>query len=343
MTDKQWDQLKQIIKGEIILPSPVGFIIDSPWLPNWAGMTICDYFTSDEKWFEANLKAIQTFPEIIFLPGFWSEFGMCSEPAAFGSKCIFPENEFPHAEKCINNPEMIPDLKVPDPETDGLAPFILNRLILNESKIHNVGCSIRFSVSRGPLNIASYLMGMTEFLSMMLLDPEKTHHLLDIITQYLERWHDLQKQTFTSIDGTFILDDILGFIGIDQFKEFALPYLKRIYKYDHSVKFLHNDANSQSTIPFLEELGINLFNMGFDVDLNLLKEETKHKVTMVGNIAPRDVLAQGSTEDVKQATLKLLINQRDLSHILFSCGGGMPPHVTTQNIKAFIHTVQSYK
>ena len=342
MTEQQWDQLNCIINGELQNPLPVSFIIDSPWLPNWAEMTIRDYFTHDESWFKANLKAVQTFPDVIFLPGFWSEFGMCSEPSAFGAKCRFPENEFPHAEKCILHPEMIDDLQVPNPETDGLAPFILNRLVLHQSKIQEMGHSIRFSVSRGPLNIASYLMGVPEFLTLMMTDPDKTHQLLDIVTRYLQEWHDLQHQTFQTIDGIFLLDDILGFIAEEQFREFALPCLKRLYDRDLSVKFLHNDANCASTVPFLEELGVNLFNMGFKVNLNQLKKETNNQITLVGNIPPRDVLAQGELIDVQKATLELLESLDDPSCVLFSCGGGMPPGVSTDNIRMFIETVHTF-
>jgi hypothetical protein len=70
MTDKQWETLIAVIRGETIAPLPVAFIIDSPWLPNWAGMTILDYYASEERWLGANLAAINAFPECIFLPGF---------------------------------------------------------------------------------------------------------------------------------------------------------------------------------------------------------------------------------------------------------------------------------
>ena len=132
MTDTQWDTLLKTIGGEIVNPLPAGFIIDSPWLPNWYGIKILDYFTNDELWFKANIKALETFPEIMFLPGFWSEYGMCSEPSAFGAKCIFPQNQFPHADKCIHSIEDINKIQKPNPETDGFNPFLLNRLKLNK-------------------------------------------------------------------------------------------------------------------------------------------------------------------------------------------------------------------
>ncbi len=340
MTDKQWNNLKDIVNGKILDPLPIGFIIDCPWLPNWAGMTIMDYFSSDELWFEANKKAIDTFPDVMYFPSFWSEYGMCSEPSAFGSRGVFPVNEFPHAHKTIHSVEDIANMPAPNPETDGLAPFILNRLKLNQKKIEAIGYKIRFSVSRGPLNIASYLMGTTEFLTTMMTNPDETHQLLTNITNYLDTWHDLQKQTFPSIDGIMMLDDIIGFIGEEEFKEFGLPYLKRLYNKDVSIKFFHNDAGYASSVTYLPEIGINIFNMEFESDLNELKELTEYKVTMLGNIPPRDVLAGGTPDDVKKATKALIDGIKDRSRVIYSCGGGMPPGVKTENIKAFIDTIR---
>ena len=65
MTDQQWETLLAVIRGEDIRPLPVGFIIDSPWLPNWAGYSILDYFTDGKIWFHSNMKAMETFPEIL--------------------------------------------------------------------------------------------------------------------------------------------------------------------------------------------------------------------------------------------------------------------------------------
>src|SRR5512147_535208 len=173
MTDREWADLKRVIAGEVLEPMPLGLIIDSPWLPQWYGANIIDYFSSDEVWRRANFEAIETFPEIMFLPGFWSEFGMCTEPSAFGARCTFPQNEFPHAHRVIVSEDMVDSLPSPDPRTDGLLPLVLNRLRLAQPRIEDAGHKIRFAVARGPLNIASYLMGTAEFLTMMMMDPGK--------------------------------------------------------------------------------------------------------------------------------------------------------------------------
>jgi uroporphyrinogen-III decarboxylase len=342
MTEKQWTRLLETLHGKETSPLPMGFIIDSPWLPNWYGIKILDYFTNDELWFKANMHAVKTFPDMMFLPGFWSEYGMCSEPSAFGVRCTFPPDEFPHARKSIYSVEDIYKLASPNPATDGFGPFMLNRLLLYRQKIEDEGHRIYFSVSRGPLNIASYLMGTTEFLLAMMTSPEAVHHLLNLITGYLAEWHDLQQKTFPTIDGIMVLDDIIGFIGEAEFLTFGLPYLKRIFDRNVKVKFFHNDADCRASLRYLPEAGINLFNMGFDITLNELKTLTGHRITMLGNIPPRDVLANGTRTDIEKAVKDLVCKLENKSRVIVSCGGGMPPGVSTENLELFTEVVRKY-
>jgi uroporphyrinogen decarboxylase len=341
MTDEQWKKLVSVIKGEVVDPLPVGFIIDSPWLPGWTGIPVLDYFTNEQLWFDSNLKAIERFPDIMFLPGFWSEFGMCTEPSAFGSKCTWHENELPFADKIIRDIQGISTICKPEPTTDGLLPFVINRLKHYQSQIEQSGHAIKFAVARGPLNIASFLMGTTEFLMAIRTDPDETRKLLGIVTDFIIDWLKLQAETFRSIDGIFILDDIVGFLGDDDFRQAALPYLKRIFQsLDVSVKFFHNDAPGLVCAPYLDEIGINLFNFSFEHSLDQMKKLTNNEVTLLGNIPPRDVLAAGTPEDVRNSVKAALDSVADRKRIVMSCGGGVPPDVSTENIEAFLSAVR---
>lgn len=336
MTNAQWQTLLAVIRGEKITPLPVAFIIDSPWLPKWAGMSILDYYTSEEHWLRANLRAIQEFPECIFLPGFWSEFGMCTEPSAFGAKCLFYENEFPFAERTIQSPEDIDRLTRPDPRRDGLLPFVIKRLQHCRPRIEAAGHSIRFAIARGPLNVASFLMGTTEFLVEMKADPDRIHQLLRLITDFLREWLVYQRECFPTIDGVLLLDDIVGFIGEADFKEFAQPYLKELFgALNVSVRFFHNDSPCRASAPHLGDTGVNLFNMGIEVALKDLQGWTEGKVALLGNIPPRDVLASGTPKDVETTVEQQFRSLSDTRRVLFSCGGGMPPGVPSENIHAF--------
>ncbi len=341
MTGKQWNKLLAVINGELVEPLPVGFIIDSPWLPGWAGISILDYFSSEQMWFETNLKAVRQFPDVMFLPGFWSEFGMCTEPSAFGSKCRWAENDLPFAEKIITDIQQVHSLSKPNPKTDGLLPFVLNRLKHYQSRIESEGHDIKFAVSRGPLNIATFLSDTTEFLIAFRTNPDEARKLLETVTDFIIDWLKVQAQTFPSIDGILILDDIVGFLGEDDFKQFGLPYLSRIFQsLDVAVKFFHNDAGGLVCAPYLPQIGVNLFNFSSDHTLAQMKKLTNNSVTLLGNIPTRDVLAAGSPKQVQNSVKAALDSVGDKSRIIISAGGGMPPGVSTENIEAVLSAVK---
>lgn len=342
MTDQQWATLLAVLRGERVAPLPTGFIIDSPWLPGWAGHTILDYFADKDLFFSDNMAAIQTFPDTMFLPGFWSEYGMCTEPSAFGAVSVWGENEFPSALKVIHTLADIDRLMPPNPRTYGLLPYVIKRLKHLEPRIEAAGHRVRFAIARGPFNIASYLMGTTEFLTALRTDPEPTHRLLDLVTQFLVDWIAWQRESFPSIDGLLVLDDIFGFVGPRDFERFGLPYLARVFDLDVTVKFFHNDAPCKSCAPHLAGVGINLLNFGIQHTLTEMKGWTGGRVTLLGNLPPRDVLASGTPEDVRKGVESMLGAVEDPSHLIVSCGGGMPPGVPTDNIRAFIDAVHAF-
>lgn len=340
MTDPQWKALCQLVRGELPAGKPLaGFIIDSPWLPNWFGVSILEYLAHDQVWFDANRRACELFPEAIFLPGFWSEYGMCSEPSAFGARCSFPDNEFPFAHPIIREVEEIDRIEEPNPATEGLLPMVLRRLKWAEPRMRDLGHSIRFSVSRGPLNIASFLMGATEFLMALKTDPDRMHRLLKIITSFLKKWHALQWQTFPSIQGIMMLDDLVGFIGEEDFREFGLPYLTELYAVDAKVKLFHNDAECAASARYYPQIGINLYNPGIQHSIKQINEWTGGKLAILGSIPPRDVLAKATPAEVAQAVAQ---QKRDVPagvRVMYSCAGGMPPGTSTENVRAFLDAV----
>lgn len=340
MTDAQWETLKELVEGRHAGRDLTAFIIDSPWLPGWYGITKLQYYTSDELWFEANRTAVETFPEVLFLPGFWSEYGMATEPSAFGAKVSWHEGSLPWAGPVLRDIADIAALEVPDPATDGLAPFMVQRLRNTEKKIRELGHAIRFAVVRGPLNVASYLRGTTEFMMDIIMHPDETHQLLDKITGYLLRALQYQKETFPTIEGIMILDDLLGFIGENEFRTFAVERMRKLFRaFEAPVRLLHNDAQGLITAAHLREMDVNIFNFSHEHSLDEIRRLAGPEVVLLGNLPPRDVLAALTPKEVAAETRKMIESVREPGPILWSCGGGMPPDVSTENIRAFLDTV----
>ncbi|NQU54118.1 MAG: uroporphyrinogen decarboxylase [Bacteroidetes bacterium] len=340
MTNKQWNNLLKTVRGEILDKPVTGFIIDSPWIPGWAGVSTLNFYSSEETWFQTNKKAIETFPDTIFFPGFWSEFGMCSEPSAFGAKMVWNDYSLPHADKIISDISEVGNIKMPNPKTDGLLPFLIQRLVNYQKPIQDMGHEIKFAVARGPLNIASFLMGTSELMMGFMMDPENSHKLLKTITDFTVQWVQHQKEMFPSIEGILLLDDIVGFIGDEECREYAVPYIKQIFNaFDSKLNFFHNDAQGLISTPYLKEMGVDLFNFSFEHSMKEIRELAGPEIALIGNLPPRDVLAAGTPEQVREETRKMVREFGDKNRVIWSCGGGMPHDVTTENINAFKETI----
>ena len=94
---------------------PMALIIDSPWIPGYLGIKHMDYFLDPELWFQSNLKIHQEFPDIIFVPSWWMEYGMAAEPSALGAKIKFWQDNTPseyHTLYHIEDIEKFPEYEV---------------------------------------------------------------------------------------------------------------------------------------------------------------------------------------------------------------------------------------
>ncbi len=336
MNDPQWQILLDVVAGKQLDPLPVGFYFDSTWLPGWAGMSVINYISNDRHWLDANTRLVETFPDVLFIPGFWAEYGMCTEPAAFGVTCVWLEEGFPFPKKRFADVSELLRVEKPDCRTEGFCPFAIARYQRCRHAIQGRGHKIRFAVSRGPMNLATFLLGQTEAILALKTDPEAMHRFLRIITEYLIDWLRYQVEVSPTIDGLLILDDMIGFLGEKDFREFVLPYFSQIAGcLDVRVKAIHNDCEGLITGRHLRQMGFNLYNFSFNHSISEMRQAAGEGVVLLGNIPPRDVLAFGTPEPVQRAVGDSLIGLDDRRWLILSCGGGMPQGVPTANIHAF--------
>ena len=335
MNSKNWDTIKKCCNMKNIEKAPVGLIVDSPWIPGYVGISTIDYFTIPEKWFEANLKVINDFPDIIFFPGFWAEFGMATEPSGFGCKISFYEDTTPQVHNILTSLDEFNKLSLPNPKTDGLMPFVLSIYKNMKSRIESVGHMLKIAVSRGPFTIASYVMGLSNFLTELKLNPQSTHKMLKLINDFIKIWLEAQLDVMKDAEGIMLLDDVIGFLSREDYLQFAHPYLKEIFKsYPRYIKIYHNDTDNPVPYEFLEELGVNIFNFTHMRSIAEVRSIIGNSVCLMGNVPPLQVLAQGSVDMVKEHALKCVKDNNGKGGLILSVGGGVSPGTPKENLQA---------
>ncbi|MBN2469157.1 MAG: uroporphyrinogen decarboxylase, partial [Anaerolineae bacterium] len=185
----QWERFK--LAAQLGTPDqvPVALIVDSPWLPGYAGIDTRDYFLFPEKWLEINRGLLARFPDAVWIPGFWVEYGMTAEPSAFGVKMHFHPDRPPSVEPVVEDLAFWADrIRPADPHDDGLMPLILRTTRVMEERLRAEGLGIRMVCARGPMVNASWLMGVSPLMMGVAMDPDAVTKVLDALTTTIIRW-----------------------------------------------------------------------------------------------------------------------------------------------------------
>ena len=335
LNENQWKRFVDAIFGNNKKVT-VALIIDSPWIPGYCNLSHFDYYLFPEPWFKANLKITSSFPNIIFVPGFWVEYGMATEPSAFGCKISWWANNTPSIHPVMSSIDDVNSICVPQPENDGLMPFVLHWYKWVQEKLKEYGISVKMVAARGPLAIAAHLRGATEFLIDLKTEAAQTKKLLEITTETVIKWLKAQILVLGTVEGILVLDDIIGFLSKTDYMEFAHPYLKAIFDaFPNAIKVYHNDANISPFIQELAETGFDVLNFSHELVIEEIHQKLKDKICLMGNIPPLDVLVRGSQSDVKVAAENCLksVSTNNIQRFILSAGGGISPDTPGENIK----------
>ena len=344
MLPAQWDTFKRAVRREKLDEIPMALIVDSPWIPGYLGIKHMDYYLDPEVWFQANLKIFEEYPEVIFVPGWWMEYGMAAEPSILGSKIKFWQDNTPSEYHTLYRLEDIDNFPEYEVEADAFAAMTLHRIRMHKQRILDAGYILPMITARGPLCTAGFVRGTTHFMIDLVEDPKGAHRLIDLCTRVIIDWLKAQHAAMgDTVEGIFILDDIVGFINEEHYKEFAHPYLKRIcdaFPQDW-VKLYHNDAEVDACLDHLPDAGFNCLNWGKQKDIREVKRRVGDRMVLMGNVNPLEIAVRGDEDEVKEATLDVLEGSEG-EGIILSVGGGTSPGMPGRNIRAMLEALAEF-
>jgi uroporphyrinogen decarboxylase len=316
-------------------------IIDSPWLPGYAGADTLDFFFDPAVWLTAHERAAADLPGVAFVPGTWMEYGMAAEPSGWGIPIRWSRTSPPAIRPHPGGLAALAAAEVPDPEIDGLMPAVLSHYERMTPILANRGMSPRMAAARGPLAVASHLTGVTELLMATQLEPEACLTLLEKTTELCIGWLQCQLERMEDPIGVMVLDDIVGMIGPEDAKKFALPLLRRIFEsFPGMIHIYHNDTPNEKMLEGLATIGMDVFNFSHEIGLERARTALGDEVVLMGNLPPLDLLVRGTPEQVRAATGELIAGAARLGPLLVSPGGGVSPGTPIENLKAMLEVVQ---
>lgn len=338
-----WQRFKQAARLEEPAQVPVAFIVDSPWLPGYAGIHTLDYFLYPDRWLEINLGLLERWPEAVWIPGFWVEYGMATEPSAFGCRVHWHHDRPPSIEPVVADPAYWAEAPLPNVREDGLMPLVLRLYEQMEARLQADGLGIKMVAARGPMVTAGWVMGLTGLMTGMVEQPQQVHKALEIITTTIINWLQAQLDILHQPEGILLLDDIVGMVSLEHYREFVEPHLQRIFAtFDGLIRIYHNDTPCPHLLEALAEAGFDVFNWTHEVDVAEVKARIGHRVALMGNVPPLHVAVRQPPEVVAEFARTCLDRGAAGGGMILSLGGGVSPGTPPESLDAMLEVARGW-
>jgi uroporphyrinogen-III decarboxylase len=278
-------------------------------------------------------------------------------PFELGGEIQYPAPDNPVAAPSISRrpvkePADFFSLELPDPRKAGCVPMMMEFARLQERH----GTQIAF-ICGSPFTHAANLCGVDKFMMWMLTDPEATRKGLDLMTQ-----HILQVASY--FIETFGKDRVLArcaapsesnaLISPDQFEQFALPSLQKLYQgvldlgarknlyfhicSDHSRNLVH-----WKKVPMGRDGAPAILSFGHEMKIKDLAGEFPNEI-IAGNIEPRKVV-QGTPDEVYEASKQCILEGKEYcarGRFIFMAGCELPYTTPPVNVFMMQKAVQDF-
>jgi len=215
--------------------------------------------------------------------------------------------EFPLRDKGI---EYLEDYEWPDPyDPEGLPDNIEERAqsLYQKGEYAIVGDM----VETGVFEPCWYLRGLDRFLMDLISNKEFAHKLLEGMLDYQTRRYEyFLEKVGDYLDVVFVGDDLATsdktIMSADTYREMVKPYQKRYFE---SIKDMtdakllyHSDGNIYDFVGDLINIGVDILNPiePDALDEEKLKRNYGDKLCFWGGVDTKDVLPNGTPEDVKE-------------------------------------------
>lgn len=265
-----------------------------------------------------------------------------TQAEAMGAKVHYPEDETAYLEApAINDLAHLDRLQPADPYRDGNLPHHLEAIGI---AVDRVGTEVAVTGAvTCPFTNASFLVGAETLARLMLKEPDKVHQLCEVSLETCLRY----AAAIIDAGATPSLTDAMSsstVISPRQFREFSLPYLKRLMDFIHGKgkgATLHICGKTAKIWESMVEAGADCLSIDNDASLTEAKQAVGEHVRLMGNVHPSAVMLQGAIADVRQATIACIKEAYDNPKgFIVASGCSLPTETPFRNIEAMMETVR---
>jgi [methyl-Co(III) methanol-specific corrinoid protein]:coenzyme M methyltransferase len=153
----------------------------------------------------------------------------------------------------------------------------------------------------GPWTLSYHMSGVQDFLLWSLTDPDKVRGLLDRLKEVTITFARAQLQA--GADVVVVADHATGdLVSPKTYQDFLLPVHQEINQRIGGPTILHLCGNCSDRLRLFVEARFDAYHFEWQVDAKMAVQVVNREMSLIGNIANKNVLFGGTPEDVhKQA------------------------------------------
>jgi len=335
------DLIIRAAKGELVERTPV-------WLMRQAGRILKEYRDVRSK--------LSGFKELVETPELAAEVtiqpvdllgvdaaiifsDILVVPEAMGLTYEMIEQKGPHFPKTIQTEKDLDALTIPD-AYESLA-YTLDAIKITKKELAGRVPIIGFAGA--PWTIFSYMVeggGSKTFSKakkMFYTNPTLSHTLLSKITQTTIAY--LRAQIVSGVEIVQVFDSWAGILSEEQYKEFALPYIKQICDAINNVPVTIFAKGAYFVRKEIAALNCRTIGLDWNMDPIESRKIIGTDKTLQGNLDPCVLYSDFKT--IERKTKAMLDQYKEGPHIA-NLGHGVYPDITPDAVRCFVETVKAY-
>jgi uroporphyrinogen decarboxylase len=265
-----------------------------------------------------------------------------AQAEAMGAQVRYPLDETAYLESpAISNISQIDALRPVDPLKAGVLPEHLDAIART---LEAVGKEAPVTGAlTAPFTNASFLIGTENLVRLTLKKPQAVHRLCEVSLETSLRY----AEAMLKIGCAPSLTDPMSsstLISPRQFREFSLPYLKRLIDFIHSHGkpiTLHICGKTHPVWELMADTGADCLSIDNEASLVEAKAKVGNRVRLMGNVPPAAVMLQGSCDEVRSAVRECVSQAHNSPRgYIVASGCSLPTETPFANIDAMMNAVR---
>lgn len=322
------------------------------WLMRQAGRYMKEYMAIREKYSflemcrtpelacEVTLQPIKAFEidaAIIFADILLPLPGM-------GINLEFAKNEGPVIRNPVRTTKDIEAVRLINPEEH--VPYLLSAIKMVKKELNNKVPLIGFSGA--PFTLASYIIegeGSKNYVhakTLMYSDPDGWAKLMDKITDVIISY--LNAQVDAGADCLQLFDSWVGCLTPDDYKNFALPYTKKVITAvkmkNPTIPFINFGTNTGTYLNLVKEAGGDVIGVDWRVRLDDAWKIIGDKYAIQGNLDP--VTLFGPVKEIRRRVKEIIDMADGRPGHIFNLGHGIVVGTPVDSVRAVVDAVHEF-